>query len=57
MRILDCKKDRDHELMKTAPSIIDYLNEESEAYFEKVKEYLTDLDIPFVVDPNLVTRT
>ena len=42
MRILDCKKDRDHELMKTAPSII------------KVQQYLTDLEIPFVVDPNLV---
>ena len=54
MRILDCKKDRDHELMASAPSIIDYLNEESKAYFEKVQQYLTDLDIQFVVDPNLV---
>lgn len=54
MRILDCKQDREHELMKTAPSIIDYLNEESKAYFEKVQQYLTDLDISFVVDPNLV---
>ena len=34
LRILDCKKDRDHELLKTAPSILDYLNEESKAYFE-----------------------
>lgn len=54
MRILDCKQDRDHELMKTAPSIIDYLNDESKAYFEKVQQYLIDLEIPFVVDPNLV---
>lgn len=54
MRILDCKKDRDHELMKSAPSILDYLNEESRNYFEKVKMYLTDLDIPFEVDSNLV---
>lgn len=54
MRILDCKQDRDHELMKTAPSIIDYLNEESKNYFEKVQKYLNDLDIPFVVDSNLV---
>jgi histidyl-tRNA synthetase len=54
MRILDCKQDRDHELMKSAPSIMDYLNEESKAYFEKVQQYLTDLDIPFLVDPNLV---
>ena len=40
--------------METAPSIIDYLNDESRAYFEKVKQYLTDLDIDFVVDPTLV---
>lgn len=54
MRILDCKKDREHELMKSAPSILDYLNEESRNYFEKVKMYLTDLDISFEVDSNLV---
>lgn len=54
MRILDCKQDRDHELMKSAPSIIDYLNAESREYFEKVQKYLTDLNIPFTVDANLV---
>ncbi|MGP1909263.1 histidine--tRNA ligase [Metabacillus sp. JX24] len=54
LRILDCKTDRDHELMKTAPSIMDYLNDESRAYFEKVQAYLTDLGIDFTVDPNLV---
>jgi histidyl-tRNA synthetase len=54
LRILDCKKDREHELMKTAPSILDYLNEESRAYFEQVKSYLNKLGIPFEVDPRLV---
>ncbi|WP_374719705.1 histidine--tRNA ligase [Parageobacillus toebii] len=54
LRILDCKKDRDHELMATAPSILDYLNDESRHYFEKVKAYLTKLGIPFEVDPRLV---
>ena len=54
MRILDCKKDHDHELMKTAPSIIEYLNDESRTYFEKVKQHLTDLEIEFVEDPTLV---
>lgn len=54
LRILDCKKDRDHELMKTAPAITDYLNDYSREYFEKVQKYLTDLNIEFVVDPNLV---
>ncbi|QED48751.1 histidine--tRNA ligase [Cytobacillus dafuensis] len=54
MRILDCKLDREHELMKTAPSIIDYLNEDSKKYFKKVQQYLTDLGIEFEVDSNLV---
>lgn len=54
MRILDCKQDREHELMKSAPSIIDYLNDYSKAYFEKVQKYFKNLDIDFTVDPNLV---
>lgn len=54
MRILDCKQDHNHPKMKTAPSIIDYLNAESKSYFEKLQQYLTMLHIPFEVDPNLV---
>ncbi|MCM3786815.1 histidine--tRNA ligase [Domibacillus indicus] len=54
LRILDCKKDRNHELMQTAPSILDYLNEESKAYFEKVTSYLDAIGISYTVDPKLV---
>ncbi|MGD6832104.1 histidine--tRNA ligase [Sutcliffiella halmapala] len=54
LRILDCKKDRDHELMATAPSILDYLNEESKAYFDKVVAYLSALGIQYEIDPKLV---
>ncbi|MGM0835895.1 MAG: histidine--tRNA ligase [Bacillota bacterium] len=54
LRILDCKKDREHELMATAPSILDYLNEESKAYFDKVVAYLSALGIQYEIDPNLV---
>ncbi len=54
LRILDCKKDRDHELMATAPSILDYLNEESKVYFDKVVAYLSALGIQYEIDPNLV---
>ncbi|WP_041582472.1 histidine--tRNA ligase [Salisediminibacterium selenitireducens] len=54
LRILDCKKDRDHEKMAAAPSILDYLNEESKAYFETVKSYLEAMGIPYEVDPGLV---
>lgn len=54
LRILDCKVDRDHELMGTAPSLADYLNDESQSYFDGVKGYLEALGIDYVVDPNLV---
>ena len=53
MRILDCKVDRD-KTIKTAPKITDYLNDESKAYYEAVKQYLDDLNIPYVEDSNLV---
>lgn len=54
MRILDCKKDRDHELVKSAPRMYDYLNEDSKLYFETVKSKLDELDIKYEVDYNLV---
>ncbi|MEW9500536.1 histidine--tRNA ligase [Jeotgalibacillus marinus] len=54
LRILDCKKDRDHELISTAPSLKDYLNEESSTYFNKLQHYLTVMGIDFELDPNLV---
>lgn len=54
LRILDCKKDMDHAAMKTAPSILDYLNEDSVIYFEQVKAYLDVMDIPYVIDEKLV---
>ncbi|WP_053219067.1 histidine--tRNA ligase [Virgibacillus senegalensis] len=54
LRVLDCKKDKDHPAMATAPSILTYLNQESEQYFAKVKEHLDNMGIEYVVDPNLV---
>lgn len=54
LRILDCKKDMDHPAMKSAPSILEFLNEDSKDYFTKVKEYLDLMKIPYVVDENLV---
>ncbi len=54
LRILDCKVDHAHPLMETAPSLANYLNEESSAYFDQVKLYLDDANIDYVVDANLV---
>ncbi|MBU9712520.1 histidine--tRNA ligase [Evansella tamaricis] len=54
LRILDCKVDRDHELMGTSPSILEFLNETSKTYFDNVQTYLNDMGISYVVDPTLV---
>ncbi|QGQ95434.1 histidine--tRNA ligase [Paenibacillus psychroresistens] len=52
MRILDCKKDV--ELVKGAPTILEYLDEESQTHFDKLLVYLTEMDIPYIVNPSLV---
>lgn len=54
LRILDCKVDADLDLLKNAPTTLDYLNEESKNRFEKVKEYLGVLGIEAVVNPKIV---
>ena len=54
LRILDCKVDHDHPAMKNAPRTIDYLTDEAKAYFDQVLALLDDLEVSYVVDPNLV---
>jgi len=54
LRILDCKVDHELDIMKNAPKISDYLNEKSINHFNKVKEYLESMDIPYEVNENLV---
>lgn len=54
LRILDCKVDKDNEILKNAPTTIEYLNDESKERFDKVKEYLDLLQIEYVVNPSIV---
>lgn len=54
MRLLDCKSPICQEIGKDAPLIIDYLCEECSTHFESVKKYLTNLGIPFKVNPKIV---
>ncbi|ABX32493.1 histidyl-tRNA synthetase [Petrotoga mobilis SJ95] len=52
MRLLDCKIDV--EAAKNAPSILDYLDEESREHFENLQKYLKAYNVPFQVDPKIV---
>ncbi|MFO7445078.1 MAG: histidine--tRNA ligase [Ignavibacteriaceae bacterium] len=54
LRIFDSKIESDQELIKDAPLLLDYLDEESKNDFEVVKDALTKAGIPFEVDPKLV---
>lgn len=54
LRVLDCKVDRNHSAMKTAPKMMDYLNDESRTFFETVLNQLNDLKIEYVLDDSLV---
>jgi histidyl-tRNA synthetase len=54
LRIFDSKDERDKSVMKSAPLLIDYLDNESVDHFEKVKEALKSANVPFQVDAALV---
>ncbi len=54
LRILDCKVDADSDIIKNAPTTLEYLNEESKTRFEKLKDLLDLMDIDYEVDTNLV---
>ena len=54
LRILDCKIDGDKDIIKNAPKIADYLNEESLNRYNKLKEELDLLEINYEENTNLV---
>jgi len=54
LRILDTKNPDMAEVVKWAPSLLDYLDTESRDHFEEKKACLEDLGISFVVNPRLV---
>ena len=54
MRILDCKSPVCKEIAKSAPLITDYLCEECENHYIKVKAKLSAAGISYVEDPHIV---
>lgn len=54
MRILDCKSEICQEIGKDAPLILDYLCDECSNHFEKLKKYLTSMEIDYKVNPRIV---
>ncbi|WP_148880888.1 histidine--tRNA ligase [Streptococcus sp. Marseille-P7376] len=54
LRVLDSKEPEDKAAVEGAPSILDYLDEESSAYFAAVRSMLETLQIPYVINTNMV---
>ena len=54
LRVLDSKEKEDKEAVENAPSILDYLDDDSQAHFQGVCDMLEVLDIPYVIDTNMV---
>ena len=54
LRVLDSKDPQVQELLKDAPTLYDYLGEESKAHFTKLQELLTSQGISFKLNPRLV---
>jgi len=54
LRILDSKNPNTQALLDQAPSILDYLSEQSAEHFKLVQTYLTNLGVPFSINPKLV---
>jgi histidyl-tRNA synthetase len=54
LRIFDDKRPEVKEAMSNAPLLMDYLSEYSRAHFEKVKGFLDDLGISYVVNKRMV---
>ena len=54
LRILDSKDETTQRITATAPSILDYLGDDSRRHFDRVLQQLSDLGIEFTLNPRLV---
>lgn len=54
LRVLDCKNESCSRVVAEAPKITDYLCEDCSVHFDQVQNYLSELNIDYKVDPNLV---
>lgn len=54
LRILDCKVERCIEIRKGAPLVTDFLCSECREHFDSVLSLLRMLDVPYVINPNMV---
>lgn len=54
LRILDSKTPETKEIVKAAPTLLDYLDSESKTHFEKICAGLDEVGIQYTINPRLV---
>ncbi|MFN2449096.1 MAG: histidine--tRNA ligase [Candidatus Baltobacteraceae bacterium] len=54
LRLLDSKEPEDRAFLNTAPTFEQYLCAECSEHFEAVKKYLTQIAVPFTINPRTV---
>jgi histidyl-tRNA synthetase len=54
LRIFDSKVDEDHHLLKGAPTLLEYLDDESRNDFDTLMKAISSAGIPFEIDTKLV---
>lgn len=54
LRILDSKDTNDIQIVENAPLILDYLDQESNSHFQKLKYFLDNANIEYQISPKLV---
>lgn len=54
MRVIDCKNPTCQENLTDIPFMIDHICDDCKDHFEKLQEYLTEMEVNFVVDKTIV---
>lgn len=54
LRVLDSKNKKDQEIVANAPSILDFLDEESGTFFKEVTALLDMMGVDYEIDPRMV---
>lgn len=54
LRIIDCKSEICQDIVKGAPTLLDYICDDCRAHFEKLKTSLDAMEINYTIDPGIV---
>ncbi len=54
LRVLDSKEEETQAVLEEAPQIVDYLSEGCSAHFVSVLEYLDEVEVPYILNTQLV---